>query len=546
MARSKNYKGSTRLNGPSGKTPFVSAEQTADISLGEFASAQARNPSNTSTIRLSPWLGQGLDAWVYAFASTLADLLNSGSVESATVVGYSEATRRFLEYLHTSGAGPTNPVDLKPEDILRFTSALKLRYPLRATARGVYQRLKSVLLRMCESGLIREEPAALFPRNPFPGGKTGKGGQDPLSAGEMQQLAAAVRTDITDSFHGRVVLPEASVLAAYLLVLAMRTGANTTPLLELSRDSLQPHILPNLRRLVLVKHRGKKRHSAALRESNSPPLECSLPLDGVAILDRALARTEPLVDDAPAALKNRVWLLRRASDGLVTSLSSSGLRSALNSLRERHALTGDDGLPLVLNVSRLRKTMEQRLWRLSDGDLITVAQAMGQTPAVADSSYLTLDPKALVEAAVFVADELTGLLRTKDGARQVTDLVETPTGRCQDTLQGHGAPKNGTSHCENFLHCLTCPSFAIVGSPDDMYRVLSFAAFLRAEAAYLKGDEWESLRARHAQAINFIDDFTRENFAADVVAEAKRRLESGPHRFWAIRMQNAGLEVLRG
>jgi hypothetical protein len=58
---------------------------------------------------------------------------------------------------------------------------------------------------------------------------------------------------------------------------------------------------------------------------------------------------------------------------------------------KRHALLADDGKTLRVTLGRLRKTMENRLWKLSNGDLLAVSAVMGHSPQVADNHYLRLD-----------------------------------------------------------------------------------------------------------------------------------------------------------
>lgn len=65
-----------------------------------------------------------------------------------------------------------------------------------------------------------------------------------------------------------------------------------------------------------------------------------------------------------------------AHRGKLTRLTEPALKYNIRGFVRRHSLVGDDGRPLELTMSRLRKTMENRLWRLSNGDLFTVAAVM--------------------------------------------------------------------------------------------------------------------------------------------------------------------------
>lgn len=543
--RRKDYKAKSpaQPNKPQDSTPETSGSV---VMLSEHAGPKARNATGTDRIDLSEWDSRGVDTWISAICTALASFVRGGTVELSTVVGYGDhGAKPFLAFLTGPHATtlPATPAELEPSHIKRLVAWLKLRHPHLPTAKTSYQRIKALLTQLIDLGHVAGDPRTFFPRNPFAGANGHSKGATPLSPGEMGRLAAAVKADVTDIHHGRARLAGSQALTAYLLILAMRSGVNTTPLLELKRDCLRPHRLPNMKMLETVKHRGKQIDEKLLRQAESSVDSSPLTLDGVAILEHVLRVTSTLVDDAPAGLRDRVWLFRletTAARGDVSVLDVGTLSAGIQSLVTRHGLQADDGKPLLLNLSRLRKTLEHRLWRLSDGDLVAVAALMGQSPQVADHDYLRLDDRTLAEAAVFIADEFTGALRAKgDSPDSTVALENTPAGRCRNTLYGDRAPKDGTNHCDQFVHCFGCPSFAIVGTVADLHRLFSYQAFLRAESAYFTSAEWDDWRARNDRIVAFIDRFVHENFPAGVVDEARRLTERAPHRFWAIRMEQA-------
>jgi hypothetical protein len=101
--------------------------------------------------------------------------------------------------------------------------------------------------------------------------------------------------------------------------------------------------------------------------------------------------------------------------------------------------------------------MESRLWKLSGGDIIEVSSVMGHTPGVADNHYLKINDEIKVDGATFVGEAFPG---------QTTwhQRYTYSSRRLQDSLYGSLAPKDGVNHCSEFIHCLGCPSYAIVGT----------------------------------------------------------------------------------
>ena len=531
MARFKDYKAKAASIAPQ---PSAGDEPCA--ALIELPP----NPRNHNVIDLRPWLGLGFDDWVMASSNVLRARLQSGRYSVATIVSFaSNGLRVFLPFLAESRIEPlpARPSDLRPEDVARYIAWLRRKYVNGATAKNYYSAFKSIVAGLMDYGFIAEQSGGLLPANPFPMNGAATRGEQPLSQGEMQRLATALKTDIAAIHHGRFSGLEAKDVVVLMLIIAMRTGINTTPLLEMGRDCLQPHpFMPNLMLIRTFKRRGKGAQSTSIRQTQVHEITNTIQMDGVAVLKMALALTDDLARKAPETIKDRVWLYRSAQrgpkNGQTLCIKTGNVSESIRDIVKRHGLLADDGAPLRVSFGRLRKTMENRLWRLSDGDLLTVASVMGHAPQVADNHYLRLDGRTKAEGAKFIGDALPARLR---GA----DLLPTPVGSCKDSLHGALAPKDGSTHCAEFTHCLGCPSYAIVGAVKDLHRLFSYQQFLLFEMGYHGSDEWVEWRSHHRRLVELIDQFTRESFSLDVVEEAKAMAQKDPHPFWATRIRQS-------
>ncbi|SIT50331.1 hypothetical protein BN2476_780001 [Paraburkholderia piptadeniae] len=94
--------------------------------------------------------------------------------------------------------------------------------------------------------------------------------------------------------------------------------------------------------------------------------------------------------------------------------------------------------------------------------------------------------------------------------------------------------------------CLFCSSFAVVGTPEELWRLFSFQAFAQEELNYLDttpggertNDEMlEDLRDRYRIAIPYIDSFTQRQFPGGIINEARKMLQRGLHPFWVHQMK---------
>lgn len=510
---------------------FKQVKTPVPLTAGEpTARVKVPGAERTHCADLSAWLARGIDAWVLTCTAQLQAFVDNKTVSLSSVMSYGKALRYFFEYLCAviTVAPPTTPAAVRAGHVSSFVAWLACHPRLaRASQRNVYTHVKSVLRALQDRGEIGGDED-LFPRNPFPDASGGNKGCAPLSPGERSRLADALRRDIIDLHTGRLQTSESQALAVYALALAMRTGLNTSPLLELGRDCMQPHpFMPRMRLIRAYKRRGNATHVKTLRYQRDLEVPSAVPLDGAALFEELLRRTEPLLRQAPAQRANKVWLYRSTAQvnaGSICCLTESALGYNIGTFVQRHALLADDGSALTLNTSRLRKTMENRLWRLSNGDLFTVAALMGHTPAVAEENYLRVTDDMRRNAA-FVGEALADTYRGTESL----PLEQTPVGNCVDTLRGHRAPGDGT-HCTDFLSCLGCRSFAIVGSLKDLHRLFSFYWFLQAEGHAARGGDW----AGHYLLLRTqIDAFTLDKFDEVLVEQAKEEARVRPLKFWS-------------
>lgn len=589
MPRSKNYQASAaraKQVAPSRAGPDCAEAapdvESAYIDMVVLLGPDTRFGKSSRTLDLRAWLGHGIDAWVWAAASCLKALLLSGVRQTSTVTAYRDGLEHFFAYLTEERVTPrvAAPVDLSPLHVHAFVGWIQKRGQDRGwtvgSTRQAFNSVKAVLLEMFARGMIPGEARRYFARASLPS-RDRESRQSSLSDGEQERLALAIKSDLVAIHHERLTLNPGDVQALRLLLVGHRQGINLTPLLELRRDAMAPGLIPGTVRLRTGKFRNRKVRSSAARSAtttatsdSNPETDIVFSLAEGAVLQQAIASTQGLIDDAPSGIKNRVWLYRaqHASHGIekgsVICLTGPTLRLAINALIKRHHLLGDDGRPLRLNLSRLRKSYFDRALRIADDNLAITANLMGNTPQVAGANYPSMNQTRVAEAAAFLNSDYAALTRggtksngeartgslviefkdfkTTPGTTSAAQTENTPISGCMDSLNGQHAPKDGHNHCDRYVMCLFCYSFAILGTVDDLWRLYSFQSFARQELRYLDttlrpehpdNDALADLRDRYRLAIPFIDDFTRRQFPAGNVAKARARTEAGLHPFWA-------------
>ena len=305
------------------------------------------NPKNHRKLDLRPYMGQGFDAWVKAFASVLRSLMGSGNFTVSSIVSlHSSGIKHFMPFLIDGPLHfpPKTPDRLSAYDLNRYVARLKLRYPNGSTAKNCYAALKTVLTGLADYGLIHTALEKLLPANPFPKSEITLSGEKPLTPAEMDRLASAAKSDLIAIHQGRFEGPDSEAMGVLILIIAMRTGINATPLMEMGRDCLTPHsFMPSLMLVHSVKRRGQGAQSQSIRQTALHDKQTTIRMDGVAVLRKALELSEGLVHLAPEGLKNRIWLYRHGQPGRsqnVSCLNPAMISTAFRNFVKRHGLLG--------------------------------------------------------------------------------------------------------------------------------------------------------------------------------------------------------------
>ncbi|NMZ71034.1 hypothetical protein SAMN05216370_3657 [Pseudomonas peli] len=491
------------------------------------------------------WYGAGIDTITYACQRQIERFLagQEGAVALSTVAGYCNGLGYFLDYcmLRATAFGRELALaDLNRELIDGYLGHLAGLNVATTAQKSFYSHTKPTLLALGRRGLfplIASGDAATFPSNPFPNIGRKHKGETALSKRERQAFVVALRQAIKPLWADDAS-PTSELLAVALLIVALHTGCNTTPLLEMDRYCLRPHPKENTVFLVLWKRRGYNSNKVALRaDSDVERLLESTPSVRVSVerlIRRVMALTDPLQGDAPEDLKGRVWLYRCSGSkvvGQVTGLSSSMLFLVIERLVAEHGLTNTDGKPLRINISRLRKTFANRIFELTEGDLVTTAAALGNTPQVVDRNYLAPGEDARRNWR-FMGEVLVKELLTRSiGAT----YWKTPMGRCSDPMNGQYAPKREGATCMNFMNCLRCKHYAVTA--EDLHKLFSFYFRVLAERSRMDKRRWAREYAHIPRLIDHYivaEGLRRKTFKAAAVEAARELARSKPHPFWSV------------
>ena len=497
------------------------------------------------TFDFARWYGCGIDEITFALQEQIERFIAGQDAElsKVTIAGYCTlGIAPFLEYLkmisEAKGASLCL-VDITRDQIDGYLQFLQVSGLSTPSQKGKYDKTKAVLKALGRRGRLQIEHAGelvTFPVSPFPGAQRKVKGETPLTSEERKQFARALNEALSPLFTSEPVTLTSELVSYAALAVALYTGRNTTPILQMSTKCLKPHPKEDTMFLILYKRRGNSYSKVALRND----LKTWQMIEGtstvkwniVVLIKRVLELSEPLRQRAPDAIKNRLWLfeaLKGARSGEVSALEASSLGMNVAVLVKRAQLLNCDGLPLRLNISRLRKTFVNRLHELLNSDIAATAYAAGHSPKVAANSYLRPGENAKRNWRFMGETLVRELLMNEVGKTE-----KTPVGQCTDGHHGEFAPKKSDGAvCTSFLNCLRCANYVVTG--DDLYRLFSFYWRVLGERAGMERRRWDR---QFAHIVRLIE---RDVIAAGVkkrvfekaeVDEARERARIDPHPFW--------------
>jgi hypothetical protein len=485
-----------------------------------------------------------------------------GQVSSITLASYTRGVQKFFKFLDMRPISKGRVT--KPQHVTRQLLHEYLHWLPRVKAKSrtgqlssssvksTFENLRHALLPLIRNGEISSDA---FPENPFPRFVPTDTQDRVYSKSEMQRILKALVKDIEAVRAGKVSrISGLYSLVPYLLLIAALTGRNTTSLLDLKRDCLQPHPVNDNKVLLGMTKRRAGRHSQmainrtkATTSADKFDIIDTVDLSVANLVREVLGMTEDLAALVPEDLKNYLWLIRDDSARALLRLRRiTNFRRATKDFSIRHQLKDDSGQPLVPRISHFRQTMAVTIAQRLNKDPEASARIMGHSVDVMGRHYspITEDMRKHFR---FCGIALEHFARGRTNNKKDHQLVaketnlpaetvalildgtwNTGVGSCSDPFTGKYAPNDGDI-CTKFTHCFRCPNFVVVGREADLYRLFSFYwAIVRRRSAIGK-KLWARL-FRHV--VRVIDNEISPMFDRRLIETARSRAFKDPHPMW--------------
>ena len=490
-----------------------------------------KNLNSPASFDFGPFYGQGHDDITKCFELTIRKLTKeSEDTMQASIAIYTVASYchnglahffKFLSFYCENLGQKLTLNDLCFDLIGHYIIHLKSLDISVVTQKTAYSCTKMVLIASYKQGRFDcVDIKRLFPENPFPYSNRRKKGQRALTQHEKKELISALKIELSRIFGEKKQL-DVYDLSMCAINIALVTGMNRTPILELTTDCIKPHPLKaNLNLLVSKKRRNHSIQFNLILDQQNIDDWLSVDLKISSIINMIIQRNKRIRDKFEDPMHLLVTSTGSIEDSQAKWLTISNLNQSIKFLVKKHELTDDDDNPLVINMQRLRQTFVNRVWELSGQNSVLAARAGKHKPSTGDAHYW----EAPVEAESNM--RFLGEARVQEMRNGKSSLQKTPVASCNDNVSGQRAPKNG-SICSELLGCFRCKDFVV--TEDDLYRLFSFY--------------WAVLRARNdfgikrwnkflKNIIRIIDNDISPQFDVVYVNLIKDKAKETPHPFW--------------
>ncbi|KFI13654.1 hypothetical protein IX95_00170 [Vibrio sp. B183] len=493
-------------------------------------------------VDFEPFYGQGFDDLVnrayYTTKALLESAISSNSSQTTIqryVINGFNYLADYLPLYRQHKEHDLSQADLSRELMDNFRTHLKTLKKKKAegnlsygSQKQIYSYVKALLHAMKTKGYWDASPEYVkgcFKANAYPNSnQRGGGGASPFTQHEKKQLVIALKQAIKPIIKKDRQEPlSAYELTVLVLAIAMQTGINTRPLLEMSVSSLSDHPLKANRRLLTVfKRRGNATQLHNLRKSEEIDIIQGVKLDVALFIETITKLNASSRKELNTDMLLTYTSTAPSNTGTATSLSEKTLHYYTALLIKEYDLEDEDGNRIAVNTSRIRKTFINGIYELSGEDLVAAAYAAKHQHQSTTNLYLRAPEEAKKNLGRAAEIRVTNILSERE--------EKTPMGTCKDTKNGDRAPKNGKT-CADFLGCFRCKSFVI--TLDDLWKLYSFYWAVIRNRDNFGRKNWKKYLK---DILRVIDEHIEPRFielnALLQVQAMKEKARTTPHPYW--------------
>lgn len=421
--------------------------------------------------------------------------------------------KKFWQFLDSSHIKVNSLQDLNSNLLLAFRSWLgmqHLTYEYKSRAYGV-NHLYSQQSKRHIFGAIRKTLEHLIsidvlsknfklPENGFSKTSLNSKKTVPFTQLERMRIVEACSKEF-ELIDLKIVDRHRQIYVPFILTLAIRTGINLQPLLDLTINSLQKSILDGRYELNLKKNRGYSSQKITLNEGEGLDETAYVSKKILSLIERLIDISEPLRQQAPAKYSDKIFLVTTKVDE-IRSLTPDELWVNIQRFRDKYDLKDDDGRPLELNVRRMRPTFAHSILKINGGDIRHLQKSLNHKSINTTMGYLDANQEEFKSSFKFSGIIMQNTL-AKSTPETLSSEIDCSIDEAEKMIAGHNQmtvstcknPNNSPvlkgdseTSCTKFMACFRCQNQVI--TQEDSHKVFSFYWWLLEKKNYMPSSAW--------------------------------------------------------
>lgn len=326
----------------------------------------------------------------------------------------------------------------------------------------------------------------------------------------------------------------------YILTIALRTGFNVQPLLDLRIDSVCESILEGRIEIKTFKNRGYSSQISSQKKEEDE--ETAIVSKNITLLlDQLIAKSSSHRINASPEIAPFIFLVPK-QDGSVSKYNPKDLWVDIQRFRDKYDLLDGRGEPLEMNVRRFRPTFASLLLKKSGGDIRYVQKALNHSSIATTSTYFDSNQDEFKASfkfnGVVMQHSLTGSNPEKLASDLNISIQEAESlmagnnrmkvSSCKNPFKPPFKKEDLSDPCTAFNACFRCSNQIITA--DDSHKIFSYYWWLLDKKNKMPLTAWNKA---YEWIIRMIDTEVTEKLSAFVnVVAAKENARLNPHAAW--------------
>ncbi|MGZ7160402.1 MAG: site-specific integrase, partial [Methanobacterium sp.] len=430
-----------------------------------------------------------------------------------TRILYWYSFKKFWEFLEYTELNICKPEEIDSDTLFFFNSWLiNQKYLVNykekeagidslasSTKRKIFGNIKQTIKRLISINITRSD--LCLPNYVYSDSNINSEKTIPFSKSERNRIVHACKEEF-ELIAAKKITNNRHIYVPYILTLALRTGFNLQPLLDLTVDSIRPSILDGRLEVSIKKNRGYSSQRISVQDDDTDESVFVSKRIGSLICD-LIKITDTLRKLAPRNVAASIWLVSTPFDTDIRVMTAYETWVNIQRFRDKYQLKNDSGKPLQLNIRRMRPTFSQALLRINGGDIRDLQKRLNHKNISTTMNYLDANQdefkssfhfRGIIMQNVFTSGSPEELaLQLQCSLQEAQEMLlgnnKMVVGSCRNPFASPFKQTDDVTPCTRFMACFRCQNQVI--TQGDLHKIFSFYWFLLHKKSIMPEHAWQ-------------------------------------------------------